>query len=29
MERAEWHILPRAAELISKQLLKEGKRHGK
>ncbi len=28
MEHAEQRILPRAAELISKQLLKEGKPHG-
>jgi phosphoribosylglycinamide formyltransferase-1 len=28
MEHAEQRILPRAAELVSKQLLKEGKRHG-
>lgn len=28
MEGAEWKILPRAAELVSKKLLKEGKQHG-
>ena len=28
MTRAEWVILPRAAELISKKIQKEGKRYG-
>ncbi|MFB0921007.1 MAG: formyltransferase family protein, partial [Oscillospiraceae bacterium] len=28
MERAEWIILPRAAELVSKKILKEGENYG-
>jgi hypothetical protein len=28
MERAEWLILPRAAELISKKIAKEGESYG-